>query len=109
MWVSEKGHFSIATSCRGEKNYYNNVGKWVIGKKHNIMIQQYDKYGDGKLYFEIFLDGVAQHSVYNYDPRPVGNNHNFRNVQVWVSDMWYWSFNSQYGKVENLKWSKCSS
>ena len=50
--------------------------------------------------YQVMINGKTEYSAENTDPK------DFENVKVYVSDPWYAPFTSEYGYLENFKYSR---
>ena len=66
-----------------------------LNTKYHLVIQQYEE--NGKIMFQIIINGVVKDYVENTQPL------DFDNVKVYVSNPWMEPFNSEYGLLENFK------
>ena len=67
-------------------------------KKYHLKIEQFQK--DGKIMYQVMINGKTEYSAENTDPK------DFENVKVFASDPWHDAFTSEYGILENFKYSR---
>ena len=70
-----------------------------LGKKYHIKIQQFKDNQDEDTILKIEVNGKIIFLGKNTTPSE------FNNVKVYVSDPWLYPFTSEYGKLENLKYT----
>ena len=92
LFANRNGYFAISSSVNGNSNHWYIVN-YEVGQKYNIIIQQYQN-ENGKVMYEIIIDGLLMYSIENQQPK------DFDNVKVYVSDPWTYPFN---GWIENFE------
>ena len=70
-----------------------------FGKKYHIKIQQFKDNQDEDTILKIEVNGKIKFLGKNTAPSE------FNDVKVYVSDPWLYPFKSEYGKLENLKYT----
>ena len=94
-WINSRGYIQISSSVNQNKDVYIHYDDFTIGKKHHYTIQQLPD-SDGLMKFTIEIDGKVMKSMVNNNPQ------DYENVKLYVSDPWHDSFQTRYGKLENL-------
>ena len=87
----------INVPLNGKK--FNKQVKFDLGKKYHIKIQQFKDNKDENTILKIEVNGKIIFLGKNTTPSE------FNNVKVYVSDPWLYPFTSEYGKLENLKYT----
>ena len=94
--IYKNGKFYIDSAVSG--NTCTRTFHFDLEKKYHLKIQQFQR--DDKIIYEVLINGKPIDSVENTEPK------DFENVKVYVSDRWYASFTSEYGYLENFKYSR---
>ena len=97
VWINKAGYFHISSAVNGNRNFVKDFN-FDVGEKYHMKIQQFQR--DNKIIYEVLINGKPIHSGENTDPK------DFENVKVYVSDPWYNPFSSEYGVLENFKYSR---
>ena len=69
----------------------------AIGQEFTLEIKQATNQSDGKMIYEIFVDGNSVFSIENIQPM------SFTNVKAYGGDPWYDTINPEAIEVSNLK------
>ena len=96
--VNKDKYFYISTDLNGKVDKGTLKFNYDIGKKYHLKIEQFQK--DGKIMYQVMINGKTEYSAENTDPK------DFENVKVFASDPWFTSFTSEYGILENFKYSR---
>ena len=84
MWAHRDGYFMISSAVSGDKNHRYKFA-YEFGKQYQVVIQQHQK-TDGKVMYEIIIDGLLMYEIENTLPK------NFTNVKVYLSNKWQQPF-----------------
>ena len=90
-------YFYISTDLNGKVDKGTLKFNYDIGKKYHLKIEQFQK--DDKVMYQVMINGKTEYSAENTDPK------DFENVKVFASDPWHDAFTSEYGILENFKYS----
>ena len=94
MWANRNGYFTIVSAVSGDNNHRFDY-PYNLGKQYHVVIQQHLN-SDGKVMYEIIIDGLLKHAVENNLPR------DFTNVKAYVSNKWQKPFD---GLVEDFEFT----
>ena len=94
MWARKDGYFMISSAVSGNKNHKYEFA-YELGKQHHVVIQQHQK-TDGKVMYEIIIDGLLMYAIENTLPK------DFANVKVYLSSKWNQPFD---GLVEDFEFT----
>ena len=100
LFINEAGHFHVSSSVNGNGNYYQNY-EYELGKKYHMVIQQC--FENGELVYKIMMDDEVFLSEVNSNPLT------FELVKLYAGQPWKDHFDAEYGSLENLKVSNCST
>ena len=96
--VNKDKYFYISTDLNGKVDKGTFKFNFDMYKKYHLKIEQFQK--DGKIMYQVMINGKTEYSAENTDPK------DFENVKVFASDPWHDAFTSEYGKLENFKYSR---
>merc|ERR1711993_183386 len=88
----------ISTDLNGKVDKGTFKFNFDMYKKYHLKIEQFQK--DGKIMYQVMINGKTEYSAENTDPK------DFENVKVFASDPWHDAFTSEYGILENFKYSQ---
>ena len=96
--VNKDKYFYISTDLNGKVDKGTFKFNFDMYKKYHLKIEQFQK--DGKIMYQVMINGKTEYSAENTDPK------DFENVKVFASDPWHDAFTSEYGILENFKYSR---
>ena len=93
----------IYSNVNGCKNFCK-IFPFDVGTKYHLKIQQYEQYGKTIYAIDVNSNRIfhvqnEDFNVQNWEPRE------FNNVFVYVSDPWHDAFTSEYGILQNFKYT----
>ena len=96
IWLHKGGFLLVCSAISGDKNKCTHVHQ-AIGQQFTLEIKQATSQSDGKMLYEIFVDGNSVYSIENTQPM------SFTNVKAYGGDPWYDTINPEVIEVSNLK------
>ena len=91
--------FIVASSINGNSNHLLESEPLESDKTYDLVIEQSMK-EDGKIHYEIKVNGEVIHSEVNTDAQ------DFDNVHVYVASPFSTPFSTEYGRLESLEWTQ---
>ena len=96
VWfISNTNRMHICSAVNGKKNYCFNTKKDLPKNKYSKVVIRQVQRKDGKLVYQIFVNGKLVHQKINKAPR------SFRNVKPYAADPWH---KPARAIIKQLKW-----
>ena len=98
IWLHKSGFLLVCSAISGNKNKCTQLHQ-AIGQQFTLEIKQATRQSDGKMFYEIFVDGNSFFSIENTQPM------SFTNVKAYGGDPWFapLNINPEVIEVYDLK------